>query len=131
MFVVGIACLKYTNKTYNDDLYFAGATLTVMGCVSVLIVLVLAIVIPPSLAYEEEKYNNLKEQLQYIEHDDIVTKENLRNQVLDMNNTISSHKIYSHNWWVGLWFSERIGSLEPLRWRNQKEDRKSEKSNHQ
>ena len=36
-------------------------------------------------------------------------------QVVNINNGIASHKARYNSVWVGLWYSERIGSLEPIK----------------
>lgn len=36
-------------------------------------------------------------------------------QVVDINNGIASHKARYNSLWVGLWYSERIGNLEPIK----------------
>ena len=36
-------------------------------------------------------------------------------QVVNINNGIASHKARYNSVWVGLWYSERIGNLEPIR----------------
>ena len=61
---------------------------------------------------------NLKAQVEYIDKDDIVTSENLRNQVLNMNNTIDSHRVYHKNIWIGDFYSEKIGNLPKLEWKS-------------
>ena len=68
----------------------------------------------------KEEYHNLELQINTIEYDDIVTGANLRNQVLEMNNKISVHKVLSKNIMVNLWYSEEIGNLKPLEWKSKK-----------
>lgn len=36
-------------------------------------------------------------------------------QVVNINNGIASHKARYNSVWVGLWYSERIGNLEPIK----------------
>lgn len=36
-------------------------------------------------------------------------------QVVQINNTIVRHKAHHNSKWVGLWYSERIGNLEPIK----------------
>ena len=119
--VVGIILIIYGNKEYEDWALFTGWVSVVIGGIVVVIMLLCASTLPADFAYLEEKYNNLKTQIETIERDDIVTGENLRNQVLDMNNEISKHKCYSKNMWVSMWYSERIGNLEPLKWNSIKQ----------
>lgn len=120
--LLGIALVIYDHwlVPYSNIPSFAGWTLTLGGGFIIVTMLITAATLETEFAYTEDQYNNLKEQLEYVERDDIVTGENLRNQVLDMNNTISKHKRYSQNWWVGMWHSKRIGNLEPLEWKSRK-----------
>lgn len=36
-------------------------------------------------------------------------------QVVQINNTIATHKAHHNSKWVGIWYSEQIGNLEPIR----------------
>jgi len=36
-------------------------------------------------------------------------------QTVRVNNTIAEHKAHHDSKWVGLWYSERIGNLEPIK----------------
>lgn len=36
-------------------------------------------------------------------------------QVVNINNGIASHKARYNSPWVGLWYSERVGNLEPIK----------------
>ena len=36
-------------------------------------------------------------------------------QVVNINNGIASHKARYNSVWVGLWYSERLGNLEPIK----------------
>lgn len=70
--------------------------------------------------YQEDQYNNLKMQVEMCDRDDIVTDANLRNQVLERNNNIAKHRQYSKNKWIGMYYSEHLGTLEPLQWKSDK-----------
>lgn len=60
-----------------------------------------------NVKYEVDRYNMSYES-------DKIDAITLRQSVLDMNNTISQHKILSENPWHSLWYSEEIGNLEKL-----------------
>ena len=118
---VGIVLVIYGMREYSDEASILGWVLTIVCGIVVAIMLICASTLPADFEYIEEKYNNLKAQLEEVDRDDIVTGENLRNQALDMNNQISKHRCYSKNMWVSMWYSERIGNLEPLKWKSTKE----------
>ena len=101
----------------KDSLNIIGWFLSIpLGFVLVIMAINL-MTLSDDFGFEKEKYYNLKEQVEHIETDDVVTAENLRNQVLEMNNTISKHKSYKDNIWIGMWYSEDIANLEPLKWK--------------
>ena len=116
---VGIGMLVYSHKRWDTDgIELIGGLLTILCTIGLLIELLMATMVESKFAYYESQYENLKEQLEYVDSDDIVTGDNLRNQVLDMNNAISKHKCYSQNWFIGMYYSEHVGSLEPLKWKS-------------
>lgn len=99
----------------------------VTGIISFFIEVALLFLIPDVIItnssefdYIKEEYYNLERQVNTIEYDDIVTDKNLRSQVLEMNNKISKHKIYSKSKMIGIWYSEEIGNLKPLEWKSKK-----------
>ena len=106
---------------YCDELYIwcGGGLVLVM-------ILALVCIVPDIIKtriefdYIKEQYYNLERQINTIEYDDIVTDKNLRNQVLEMNNIISEHKVKSKNIWVDVWYSDEIGKLKPLVWKSKK-----------
>ena len=94
----------------------------VAGIISSFILVILLCFLPTlqsDFDYTKEKYYNLKSQVEYVESDMIFNDANLRNQVLEMNNKIASHKVYSKNWWIGKFYSEEIGNLPRLQWKSE------------
>ena len=114
--VIAIVFLRKSDSYWSDALEPAGWIGTIIGSIAVVVIPIVLINEENEFAYEIEKYQNLREQVETLSGDDIVTGENLRNQVLKMNNEISKHKIYSKSSWVGVFYSEDIGNLEPLKW---------------
>ena len=121
-FIVGVILIIYGNRNWEAGAEILGSVLTIICGLILVVMLLRTTTLSSDFAYIEEKYNNLKNQLEKIDHDDIVTGENLRNQVLEMNNKISMHKCYSQNKWVSMYFSEHIGNLEPLEWKSKNEN---------
>lgn len=121
LFIAGFICIYYGDNNFYSDILVVGGIL-----LSLIIGLALLCIIPDIIStrikfdYIKEEYHNLELQINTIEYDDIVTGANLRNQVLEMNNKISEHKVYSKNIWVNLWYSEEIGNLKPLEWKSKK-----------
>lgn len=64
----------------------------------------------------EEKYDNLKLQVEVYNNEEHnkVEAYSLREDVLEMNNTISEHKVKSKSPWSNVWYSEKIGNLDKI-----------------
>ena len=121
LFIVGIILTYY----FFDE--WCGEIGIITGIASLFIGVALLILIPDAIItynsefdYIKEEYYNLERQVNTIEYDDIVTDKNLRSQVLEMNNKISKHKVYSKSKIIGIWYSEEIGNLKPLEWKSKK-----------
>ena len=110
----GIILALYGSRRDYDGYVVVGVVTSIIGGIVLFVMLIEAATLPSDFDYTEEEYINLSMQIGTVDRDDIVTGENLRNQVLEMNNKISKHKCYSKNLWVGMFWSERIGALEPL-----------------
>ena len=109
----------YVGMKYDCfGLFLLGAIPACLVLIALIICICVGMTIESDWEYTEAQYYNLKAQVEYIDKDDIVTSENLRNQVLDMNNTIDSHRVYHKNMWVGDFYSEKIGNLPKLEWKS-------------
>lgn len=121
LFFVGAFCfLFFFDSLSYGILYVGGSLLSLFMGLALLCIIPDIIVTRIKFDYIKEEYHNLELQVNTIEYDDIITSANLRNQVLEMNNKISEHKVYSKNIWVNLWYSEEIGNLKPLEWKSKK-----------
>ena len=117
LIAVGIVILIINGKKwYEDWIVPVVGGFVVCAAIVVIVLGVSLFTIERDFDYIEERYCNLMEQVEYVDVDNIVTDANLRNQVLEMNNTIAKHRVYCDNPWVGPWYSERIGNLENLTW---------------
>ena len=112
----------HTKNYYRpyDGLMAPGWLITVIFGLVVIGMLICTIDLKSNFAYNEDRYNNLKAQVEMCDRDDIVTDDNLRNQVLEMNNDIAKHRQYSKNKWIGMYYSKHFGTLEPLQWKSNK-----------
>ncbi len=63
-----------------------------------------------NLKLQVEEYNNMSEPIKVssLEYD-------IREDVLEMNNTISKHKVMSQGVWTSCWYSKKVGNLEKLK----------------
>jgi Ni/Fe-hydrogenase subunit HybB-like protein len=114
--IIAIISLRKSDSYWSDAFEPAAWIGAIVGGIAVVIISIVLINEENEFAYNKEQYYNLQKQVETLSKDNIVTGENLRNQVLEMNNMISKHKIYSKSLWVGVFYSEEIGSLEPLEW---------------
>ena len=60
------------------------------------------------------KYEITKVLIENYTPNDYGNQSDLLKQVIDVNNAIAKHKSHAGNIWTGVWYSEEIGSLEPL-----------------
>ena len=118
VFVLGIVFIYVGNEYDYFGLFMFGAIAACFSFIGLIICGCIGITLESDWEYTEAQYYNLKAQVEYIDKDDIVTSENLRNQVLNMNNKIDSHRIYHKNIWVGDFYSEKLGNLPKLEWKS-------------
>ena len=102
LFFVGAFCFLYFFDSFSDIIYVGGLLLSLIMGLALLCII-------PDIILTRIKFDYIKEEYH-----------NLRNQVLEMNNKISEHKVYSKNIMVNLWYSEEIGNLKPLEWKSKK-----------
>lgn len=118
LLIIGIVLVIISKHKWNFDYGTLGWFLTIINGSIVSIMLLVLAIQPTEFKYNEEEYNNLKAQVETVTYDDIVTSDNLRNQVLDMNNDIARHKHFSKNIFIGMFYSKHLGELEPLHWQS-------------
>lgn len=61
------------------------------------------------------RYENTVEMVNSYTGQDYGNMGVLVEQVVNINNGIANHKARYNSVWVGLWYSERIGNLEPIK----------------
>lgn len=74
---------------------------------------------------DKERYYNTKNMIEQCcefstdSTQNAVIYEN-RSKILEINNMISEHKVYSKNKWKNVWYSEEIGNLKPIEYKTKK-----------
>lgn len=114
--VVGITvgCL-IDSRTFNDGwasfLYIIGiiSSITLIGA------LILLIGINRKFDAMVYQYETTVEMVNSYTGQDYGNMGELVGQVVRINNGIANHKARYNSLWVGLWYSERIGNLEPIK----------------
>lgn len=114
---IGLFIYGNEDEWDREDCYIAGVVGMILIGVAFLALVGKLCVKPAEFAWNEQQYYNLKAQVEYVDFDYSLSDNNLRNQVLKMNDDIARHKAFSHNWLVGIFYCERLGELEPLKWR--------------
>ena len=105
------------DEWYREGCLIAGVTGMIFVGGTFLVLVGVLCVKPAEFAWNEQQYYNLKAQVEYVDFDYSLSDNNLRNQVLEMNDDIACHRAFSHNWFVGVFYCEHLGELEPLKWR--------------
>ena len=118
LFILGILFWTIGDRYDSFGSVIFGIFGSIVGIIGTIVIIIVGITLENDFEYTESQYYNLKSQVEYVDNDDIVTSENLRNQVLHMNNTIDKHRIYHKNFIIGDFYSERIGNLKKLEWKS-------------
>lgn len=114
--VVGLVASKLINKyTYADDWAFISFMTGVISTIALIIVLCLFINIDRRFDATIYRYETTVEMVNSYTGQDYGNMGSLVEQVVRMNNTIAEHKAHYNSKWVGLWHSERIANLEPIK----------------
>ena len=114
--VVGIVvgCL-IDSKTF----YSAWAIISYLigGVSAIALVIALSLLIGINRRYDAMvyQYETTVEMVNSYTGQDYGNMGALVEQVVNINNGIASHKARYNSVWVGLWYSERLGNLEPIK----------------
>ena len=114
--VVGIVagCL-IDSKTF----YSAWAIISYLigGVSAIALVIALSLLIGINRRYDAMvyQYETTVEMVNSYTGQDYGNMGALVEQVVNINNGIASHKARYNSPWVGLWYSERLGNLEPIK----------------
>ena len=116
--LLGIVFIYLDNKFDSIICTICGIGSIFVSTIALIVCLSIGFTLESDWEYYKAQYYNLKQQVEYVDKDDIMTSENLRNQVLNMNNTIDLHRIYHNNFWLKDFYSEEIGNLPKLEWKS-------------
>ena len=72
------------------------------------------------IEFEIAKYENLKMQAEGLTRNDIVDLDNLREEILQMNNKIDQNRIFCNSPWISVFYSKEIGNLQKLTYSGEK-----------
>ena len=110
-FVVGWLLDKYT---YADGLTYASFLFGACTLIGLVVSLCLFINLDKRFDATIYKYEAIVQMVDSYDGQDYGNMGSLVEQVVAINNTIAAHKAHHTSKWVGLWYSEKIASLEPI-----------------
>lgn len=110
--VVGWLIDRYT---YADVWSFTFYTTGVISAISLIIALCLLINIDRRFDASVYRYETTVEMVNSYVGQDYGNMGSLVEQVVRVNNSIAEHKAHYNSKWTGLWHSERIANLEPIK----------------
>lgn len=111
-FVVGWLIDRYT---YSDG--WAGVSYFTGGLSAVVLIFMLCLLINIDRRFDASvyRYETTVEMVNSYAGPDYGNMGSLVEQVVHVNNSIAEHKAHYDSKWTGLWYSERIANLEPIK----------------
>ena len=114
--VVGLVARWLIDKyTYADDWAAIFSATGGLSAVALITVLCLLINIDRRFDASVYRYETTVEMVNSYTGQDYGNMGALVEQVVYVNNKIAEHKAHYNSKWTGLWYSERIASLEPIK----------------
>ena len=114
--IVGFVGGQLINKhTYASDWVFIFITTGIFFFLGLIVALCLFINIDKRFDTFIYRYETTVQMIDSYAGQDYGNMGSLVEQVVCINNTIASHKANYNSKWVGLWYSEHIANLEPIR----------------
>ena len=101
--------------TYADSWSFTFYSVGVTSAFSLIIALCLLINIDRRFDEAVYRYETTVEMVNSYTGQDYGNMGSLVEQVVRVNNSIAEHKAHYNSKWTGLWYSERIANLEPIK----------------
>ena len=101
--------------TYADGWIIASYTTGVSSAIALIIALCLLINIDRRFDAAVYRYETTVEMVNSYTGQDYGNMGSLVEQVVRVNNSIAEHKAHYNSKWTGLWHSERIANLEPIK----------------
>lgn len=116
--IVGFVVAFLADKYGSYDMEWLTVFMCIIGGTATCILLIsgaLLLNIERRFDNRIEEYNVITEMVDSYNGQDYGNMTPLVESVVDMNMTIARHKAYYNTKWYGLWYSEKIANLEPIR----------------
>ena len=127
--IISIACMilgflfaEFGYKWLNTlDEFFEGfgSAMFVCGLVTLIFVGITLIGKKADFRRYEYEYNSTKALVETVDLNNYGNVGPVLEKVISINDRIANHKAYSKTFWLGLWYSEKIGNLEPIKFDGQ------------
>ncbi len=111
-FVAGALILKYTYEDYLGD------CLEAIGSIAAFALIICSL----TLINKDRRFDAIQEEYQVIsvmvdsyDGQDYGNMTALIDEVVRMNTRIANHKAFYTSPWTGIWYSEKIANLEPIK----------------
>lgn len=116
--IIGIVLLILGDRQCWDVAEFIGGALTFLSSFALVIMVIVLICTPHNIQRLENDYNNTQSLIESYQGFDYGNAIPLTEHMLEINDKIAKHKTYANTWWVGCYHSEKVGNLEPLKFKN-------------
>ena len=121
--IVGILLGWLIDKyTFADGWSFTSYAVGVISALTLVGFLCVLINIDRRIDATIYKYETIVQMVDSYDGQDYGNMGSLVEAVVGMNNTIATHKAHYDSKWTGLWHSERIANLEPIRFDKKVQD---------
>ena len=118
LLVVGIALFIISDRNCWDIAEFVGGAMTFLSSFALVASLIVLICTPHNISKLENDYYNTQVLIESYQGFDYGNAIPLTEHMLYINDKIAKHKTYANTWWVGCYHSEKVGNLEPLKFKN-------------
>ena len=117
IFIISSIVIIYMNsKDIISDWIIIFYTFAVFSILSVIIGLIPLMDIQNKfnqIVYEYEMQQEVLDNTR--EHNSSYEVFQITPVIFNTNKTIAKHRAYHNNWWVGIYYSEKVGNLKPLK----------------
>lgn len=112
-------------KRDDEDMFFPGLILSFIHLIVLAVLVSSEVQWPRDIEMTRAKYSELKREVQQISELEekecdltVIIQKDLFEEVRKMNENIDKNRIYCTSPWVGLFYSEEIGNLEKINYRD-------------
>ena len=117
--IIGIGLIVVYKKTRADEwVEVTGWATTLVAGLTVITMIVLALLVPLQAESKIADYEALRYTIQdarNINQEIDLERAGILKDIIENNRVIERNKKLSQNFWVGIWYSEEVGRLTPIK----------------